>query len=96
MNWSKLITELLASGMTQAEIADRIGVTQSAINQVLHQGRQKRAQRGFKFEPGMKLVELHKSVVLDKAKVDSAATSDDVQPPAGTSVRKTKEARMVA
>ncbi|WP_420889300.1 hypothetical protein [Cupriavidus gilardii] len=42
--------------MTQREIAEHIGVTQGAISQVL---RDTTGRRGFKYEPGQKLVELH-------------------------------------
>jgi predicted transcriptional regulator len=90
MNWTKLISDLLAADMTQAEIAKRIGVTQSAISQVLHQ----KTQQGFRFEPGRKLVALHRKVMAKQSKVDRAAASDDVQPLGGSS-DKTKETKQV-
>src|SRR5260363_115691 len=35
MNWKKIISDLVAAKLTQKEIAKRIGVTQSAISQIL-------------------------------------------------------------
>lgn len=80
MNWKLLISECIAAGMSQAEIAKQIGVTQSAISHVL-----KGSQKGFLYEPGKKLIDLHRRVrggePSDPMNADS---SDDVQPPAGT------------
>jgi predicted transcriptional regulator len=58
MNWTKLLSDILASGMSQADIARHIGVTQSAVSHVLNQ----KSQKGFRFEPGQKLIALHKKV----------------------------------
>jgi predicted transcriptional regulator len=89
MDWKQLITDLLATGMTQAEIARKIGVTQSAISHVLNQ----KGQKGFKFEPGQKLVNLHRRTMA-KAKAESSAASDDAQPPTGGSSDKIREAQL--
>ncbi|PLT18712.1 helix-turn-helix domain-containing protein [Ralstonia mannitolilytica] len=56
MNWKQILLDVLASGMTQREIAEAIGVTQSAISQVINDAD---GRRGFRFEPGQRLVELH-------------------------------------
>jgi len=58
VDWKKLLTELLAEGMTQKAIADEIGLTQGAISQVLNDTTGKR--RGFNYEAGSKLIELHR------------------------------------
>jgi len=54
--WHLLIKELLDVGMTQKSIAESIGVTQSAISHVLSG----EGQRGFRYEPGKKLLSLHR------------------------------------
>lgn len=61
MDWKKILTDLIASGMTQTAIAKEIGVTQSAIAQILSDA--DGSQRGFRYEPGSKLVDLHKARV---------------------------------
>ncbi|HEM7839623.1 TPA: hypothetical protein U2Q23_001103 [Burkholderia multivorans] len=65
MNWKSLIRDLLAAEWTQRAIAEHIGVTQAAISQVLSD--KAGAQRGFRFEPGQKLVELHARVCAQRA-----------------------------
>lgn len=70
MDWKKLITELIEAGMTQTAIADEIGLTQGAISQVLNDTTGKR--KGFQYEPGAKLVLLHRQRVLESS---SAATA---------------------
>ncbi|MCM2493286.1 helix-turn-helix domain-containing protein [Burkholderia glumae] len=64
MNWKTLIRDLLAAQWTQRAIAEHIGVTQASISQVLSD--RTGSQRGFRFEPGQKLVELHKRVCEPK------------------------------
>ncbi|WP_042688284.1 helix-turn-helix domain-containing protein [Candidatus Glomeribacter gigasporarum] len=59
MNWKKIISDLVAAKLTQKEIAKRIGVTQSAISQIL--SGKKSAQKGFRYEPGQRLIALYKS-----------------------------------
>ncbi|WP_104656494.1 transcriptional regulator [Ralstonia insidiosa] len=56
MDWKRTISELIADGMTQAQIADEIGVTQGAVSQVYNSDSQR---RGFRYEPGQKLIALH-------------------------------------
>lgn len=70
MDWKKLLTDLIESGMTQTAIADAIGLTQGAISQVLNDTSGKR--KGFQYEPGSKLVELHRQRVIDAPKTESA------------------------
>lgn len=52
MNWKSKLTLLLDAGLTQSEIAMRIGVTQGAVSQVL---RDDTGRRGFGYETGKKL-----------------------------------------
>lgn len=68
MDWKKLLTDLIASGMTQTAIAEHIGITQGAISQVLNDTSGKR--KGFQYEPGHRLVELHRLRVLESSKTD--------------------------
>jgi len=53
--WHILIRNLLGTGMTQAQVAAAIGVTQSAVSQVLNAG----GKRGFGFTAGNALIYLH-------------------------------------
>lgn len=62
MDWKKLLSELIDTGMTQTAIASEVGVSQGAIAQVLNDKTGKR--RGFKYESGARLIELHKSRVV--------------------------------
>lgn len=55
MNWSALISELEARGLTQAEIANRAGCSQPYVSQ-LKAGARKRPH----FEIGQALVAMHK------------------------------------
>lgn len=63
MDWKKLLAELMGTGMTQTAIADEIGLSQGAISQVLNDTTGKR--KGFQYEAGAKLVELHRQRVLE-------------------------------
>lgn len=63
MDWKKLISELVDSGMTQTAIGESIGVSQSAVAQVLSD--KTSSQRGFRWEPGQKLIDLHRARVID-------------------------------
>jgi len=64
--WHTLIRNLLDTGMTQAQVAVAIGVTQGAVSQVLNSG----GKRGFGFTAGNALIHLHSqrcpSVVASK------------------------------
>lgn len=51
----ELIKDLIASGMTQADIANEIGVTQGAVSQVVSDAK----RRGFRFDVGYRLLRLH-------------------------------------
>ncbi|WP_212173132.1 helix-turn-helix domain-containing protein [Burkholderia vietnamiensis] len=81
MNWKAMIRDLLEANLTQREIAERIGVTQASVSQVL--SGKAGAQRGFRFEPGQRLVDLHASVCGRTPDPSSTDASDDTQPPAG-------------
>lgn len=71
MNWKSILLELLAQpGMTQQRIAEAIGVTQGAISQVLNS---KTGTRGFRFEPGQKLIDLHRVHCVEKPPAPVAA-----------------------
>jgi predicted transcriptional regulator len=65
MNWTQLIRDCLDAGMTQTEIAVQIGASQSAVNHVLRQTKQK----SFGYEKGRKLVALHRKVMRSRDKV---------------------------
>jgi transcriptional regulator with XRE-family HTH domain len=67
VNWKKLISDLMKSGMTQTEIGAAIGVSQGRIAQVING---KNGNRGFKYEPGAKLVELHRQRCLEPVDAD--------------------------
>lgn len=71
MDWKKLLNDLIESGMTQRAIAEEIGLTQSAISQVLTDTTGKR--KGFQYEPGAKLIDLHRQRVIEGIKPESAA-----------------------
>jgi predicted XRE-type DNA-binding protein len=62
MDWIRLLSDLTASGLTQAEIASEVGVTQSSISD-LKRGTTTRPN----FELGNKLVQLHKRVMREVA-----------------------------
>jgi len=56
-NWQKIIKEISATGMTQAQIGEKIGLTQPTVNQL---------STGFTlkmyYEEGAALMELHKKI----------------------------------
>jgi len=56
MDWQNLISDLAQAGMTQAQIAQRVGVTQSLISE-LSTGKAAEPRYGL----AMKLIRLHKS-----------------------------------
>lgn len=57
----ELIKDLMASGMTQADIANEIGVTQGAVSQVVNDDK----RRGFRFDVGYRLLQLHMSKIKE-------------------------------
>lgn len=63
MNISELIKELIEAGYSEARIAKEVDykTNQSTINRIKNGGRSAR------FELGMAIVDLHKSVVSNKA-----------------------------
>lgn len=63
MNWPKIISELIAAGKSQQEIADRAGVSQAAISKILAST----ADRSVRYETGAALIEFHAEVVLKHA-----------------------------
>lgn len=56
MDWKKLIAELAESGLTQSQIAEACGTTQSTVSDLARLD-----ERGCTFELGSKLVALHKA-----------------------------------
>lgn len=60
--WHNMIRDLLNAGMTQAQIAHEIGVTQGAVSQVCNSD----GKRGFGFASGSKLLALHAKTVSPK------------------------------
>ena len=54
MDFQKLITDLECVGLSQAEIANQIGVTQGRVNQVKHD-----AKAGFRGAATVALIALH-------------------------------------
>ena len=55
MNWTLLIKDLIDSGLTQAEIAERVGCRQGYVSDVLNGRRGK----SLSYEIGSRLIELH-------------------------------------
>ncbi|GAA0492416.1 hypothetical protein [Pigmentiphaga daeguensis] len=55
MNWSKIIRDLMDAGVAQREIAERIGVCQATVSQVLRaEGR-----RDLEYSKGVALIAMH-------------------------------------
>lgn len=65
MDWKKITHDVLASGLTQVEIAKRIGCSQPTIA-MLASG----AQRSLRWEYGEKLRLLHKRVTARRPRVE--------------------------
>jgi transcriptional regulator with XRE-family HTH domain len=82
MSAQTIIAELLERGLTQKEIERRSGVDQSTVS-AIHTGR--RGKR-VSYEVVVRL-----QALLDEVRAQSPPASDDAQPPAGSSVRNTKE-----
>ncbi|MBQ9184048.1 MAG: helix-turn-helix transcriptional regulator [Neisseriaceae bacterium] len=61
-NFAEIIKELQSLGITQTEIAKKIGVTQGTISQV------KTGLHGFGFQRGLRLFKLYKEVIEKKGK----------------------------
>ena len=68
MNWPELLQDLRDTSMTQAQIADLVGVTQSAISDLA---------RGLTTKPSYELADklraLHKRVMRSKQKAEAKA-----------------------
>jgi transcriptional regulator with XRE-family HTH domain len=62
MNWKTIIQDLKDRGLTQEEIANRVGCSQNYVSD-LYKG--KRGQ-GLSYSLGQKLVDLHKTVIKTK------------------------------
>jgi transcriptional regulator with XRE-family HTH domain len=56
--WRELIVELVAAGLSEREIADKVGVAQPTINRI-KLGRRKRVEH----ETGELLLKLHRQVL---------------------------------
>jgi predicted XRE-type DNA-binding protein len=56
MNWKKLIKEIMDSGMTQASVADYIGIKQPSVNEIINS----ETRKGVRWETGNKILALHK------------------------------------
>lgn len=54
MDWKKLVSDLTAAGVTQAQIAELCGVAQSTVSDL-----QRGATKSPSFELGNKLIALH-------------------------------------
>lgn len=59
MDWKKLIQDLLDQGMSQAEIADGIGIKQPSLNEILNSD----TRTDVRWRTGDKLIALHKRVM---------------------------------
>ncbi len=58
MDWKLLIAELCAAGMTQTEIGERVGLSQSSVSDLV-----RGITRTVGWDTGNKLVRLHKRLV---------------------------------
>lgn len=57
MNWKKITQELLDSGLTEEELAQKVGSSQSAINRL-----KKEQTKEPYYEMGFKMIVLHKKI----------------------------------
>ncbi|PIT11653.1 helix-turn-helix domain-containing protein [Snodgrassella alvi] len=64
MDWQKLLKEIYASGLTQKEMAKKLGVSQPWVNAVLQGRRGKKVS----FDIGMAIKSLHETVKVKKIK----------------------------
>lgn len=69
MNWQKIVSEILDSGMTQTELAKQVHCSQNLISNLLTGVRGKRVS----YEIGASLVAEHKKRKLHKGSVQDAA-----------------------
>lgn len=67
MNWQKTISELLAAGLTQIEIAKSCGCAQSTISEILND-----EKRVPSYPIGAALLELHKKKTRRLARMSAA------------------------
>lgn len=67
MDWKKIIVDLAGCGMTQAEIAAKVGVKQPTIAGILAG-----VQKDMRWSNGEKLIRLHRRT-LRKARASGAA-----------------------
>lgn len=58
MNWTEIIRQLMKAGTRQSEIAQRVGVSQSTISQVLRSD----GKRDLRYEHAARLLGLHQQV----------------------------------
>lgn len=63
MNWSLIVSDLIAEGNTQQELGKKVGCSQGLINDLLHGRRGKRVS----YDVGNALVQLHKKIKKQKA-----------------------------
>lgn len=62
MNWKTLISDLIASGLTQAQIAERVGCSQATVSELMN-GKTETPN----FALGTALVALHKKAKRKQA-----------------------------
>lgn len=68
-NWKQLVTDLVASGMTQSAIALHVGLSQGAISHLVTG-----AQKSLAYAKGKRLVDLHRERCPDVGTADVSAT----------------------
>lgn len=62
MDWKKLIADIRASGLSQEQIAERLGRSQAWVSAAAD-GK----YSDLKWRDGQALIDLHRAVVLDQA-----------------------------